>query len=258
MAPPLGKVLGLPRQWDHSLGISHAPSGMPIETPEDSAQSIHSILSILSIKSSVMKKTEETNKTAALKKAVIDARAALKDADVPARCRRQGIDAIQDGILSLRMFGQDMRFDTRSLTLSISGSDEPAKDGDLVLLLHFLGNDFPVRRTGELITFRDFSGGQFYYQPFLARSSQILLKRFGDDAGSLKSNLARLDWEPLASGDVGAFIHAFGPLYGAIVFREGDEEFPATADFLFDSGVKRALRAEDAAVIATRICLALM
>ena len=205
-----------------------------------------------------MKNTLETNKALALKKAVNDARAALNGVDIPGRCRGQGMDGIRDGILSLRMFGQDTRFDTRSLTLTVSGTDEPAKDGDLVLLLHFLRNDFPVRRTGELITFRDFPGGQFYYPSFLSRSTHILLKRFAHDLESLRENLDRLDWEPLTCGDVGAVVHAFGPLFGAIIFRKGDEEFPATADFLFDSGVKRALRTEDAAVIATRICVALM
>jgi hypothetical protein len=108
------------------------------------------------------------------------------------------------------------------------------------------------------VTFRDFPGGQFYYQPFLSRSSQILLKRFGNDVDSLRENLQRLDWTPTGTGDVGACMHALGPLHIALVYRGGDDEFPATADVLFDSGVKRALCAEDAAAVATRICVALL
>ena len=64
--------------------------------------------------------------------------------------------------------------------------------------------------------------------------------------------------EPVDLGDVGARIHAFGNLYATLVYRSGDDEFPATADFLFDSSVERVFCAEDAAFLGSRICLGLL
>jgi len=225
---------------------------------------------------------QPTNKDEALRKAIAEARRELSGIDLSVRCHLLGLCRKERGAGSgeqgkereagsgergagraetsviFRMFGRGVRFDMQDLTLCCADSGDPVKPGDLLLLLHFLKCDFPVFQTGDLVAFRDFPGGQFYYEPFRSRSTKILLGRFGDDVESLRKNLKRLDYTPTGSGDVGAIIHAFGPLHVALVYRAGDDEFPASADFLFDSGVKRALCAEDAAVIATRVCVSLL
>jgi hypothetical protein len=43
-----------------------------------------------------------------------------------------------------------------------------------------------------------------------------------------------------------------------LVYRAGDDEFPASADLLFDACIRRVFCAEDAAVLGSRVCLGLL
>ncbi len=49
-----------------------------------------------------------------------------------------------------------------------------------------------------------------------------------------------------------------GKLHVTLVHHVGDDEFPAGANVLFDSCVKRVFGAEDAAIMAARICSGLL
>jgi hypothetical protein len=109
-----------------------------------------------------------------------------------------------------------------------------------------------------LISFRELPGGQFFWEPFLSRSVRPLLKRIGNNLELLKRNLHSFDWEPASLGDFAARVHALGKVYLTLVYRVGDEEFPPSAELLFDACTKRVYNAEDATVLAGRICLDLL
>ena len=142
--------------------------------------------------------------------------------------------------------------------LILADSGQPAKISDRILVLHYLLCDLPIPGTDELISFRQMDNGQFYLPTFLSRSVRPLAARIGNDLALLKRNLDRFDWEPVSMGDLGARIHAVGKVYVTLIYRLGDEEFPASADILFDAGIKRIFPTEDAAVLASRICLGLI
>lgn len=183
----------------------------------------------------------------------------LRGADLVARCALLGLPAPENGAIRLRAFGEDMRLRVPEFSLeSVPG--KPARPGDHILALHYLQCDLPVKPGGDLITFRDFPGGQFYLEPFLSRTIKPLLRRVGNDPSLLEQKLARYDWSRGAAegGALNARIHALGNLFGTLIWRPGDEEFSPTADFLFDPAAKRALNAEDAAYLASRICLGLL
>ncbi len=85
-----------------------------------------------------------------------------------------------------------------------------------------------------------------------------MVERIGNDLELLKKNLDRFDWEPVSLDDLGARIHAIGKVYVTLIYHLGDEEFPSSADLLFDASIKRVYPTEDAAVLASRICLSLL
>jgi hypothetical protein len=190
--------------------------------------------------------------------AIERARAELTEVNIAARCAALSLPEPAGGRLLLRMFGRECALILNTLELIDPRTGEPAKAGDLILLLHFLQCDMPVVRTGELVSFREFSGGQFYYEPFRSRTVKPLLGRFGGDLDGLRRNLARFDWTPYPRGDVGVRIRALGPLEIVLIYNAPDEEFGASAEVLFDAAAKRALCAEDAAVLASRICIGLL
>jgi hypothetical protein len=182
----------------------------------------------------------------------------LGKADLPDRCTRLGLSKPQDGILKLRALGMDMVLRLSDFQLFPAESDKPSKVSDRILVLHYLLCDLPIRQTNELISFRQMDSGQFYWPAFLSRSVGPLVERIGNDLELLKKNLGRFDWGPVSSGDLGARIHAIGKVYVTLIYYLGDEEFPSSADLLFDASIKRVYPTEDAAVLAGRICLSLL
>jgi Domain of unknown function (DUF3786) len=182
----------------------------------------------------------------------------LNTVDLPTRCRNLGLPQPQSEELCFRAFGEDVVLRLKDWQLFPKGSQEPVKIFNRILVLHYLLCDLPVVFTDRLISFRELIGGQFYWEPFCARSVRPLGKRFGNQLEQLKENLERFDWEPVSIGDLGARVHAIGNLYVTLIYRLGDDEFPAAADLLFDSAIKRIYNAEDATVLASRICLALL
>jgi len=181
----------------------------------------------------------------------------LQLVDLPARCALLKLPAPENGKVSLRAFGIDFELTTDTFELFIRESGQPAKGADRILVLHFLLCDLPLKESDELITFRDFPGGSFYLEPFLSRSVRPLVKRYGNRLDELKAALNRFDFQPLELGDFSARIHAMGCLYITLIYHLGDEEFPAEAELLFNAPTQRALCAEDAAVLAGRICFGL-
>ncbi len=187
-----------------------------------------------------------SNKATAVNEAIRMALEKLKVVNIPAE--KTG---------AMRVFGKDMILDPSDNSLkTLDGQD--AKPADRLLMLHYLLCDLPVKATGELISFRDFTGGQFYFQPFVSRTTNPLLGRFGNNLDSLRKNLDRFDWEKVKIGDFAAKIKTFAELDLTLVYHLGDDEFPPAAEILFDSCIKRVFEAEDAAVLASRVCIGLL
>jgi hypothetical protein len=181
----------------------------------------------------------------------------LKQVDLPARCAALKLPAPVDGRLKLRAFGIDFELTADTFELLVRKTGAPAKEADRILILHLLLCELPLTPSDELITFRDFPGGAFYLEPFLSRTVRPLVKRYGNRLDDLKAAMNRFDFQLLEHGDFSARIHAVGCLYVTLIYRLGDDEFPAEAELFFNAPVKRAFCAEDAAVLAGRICFGL-
>ena len=124
--------------------------------------------------------------------------------------------------------------------------------------MHYLACDLLIELGGDLLSFRDLSGGEFYFGPFQSRTVKPLAESFGNDLDRMKRRLRRFDHVFTEHGDLGARVHGLGHLWITLIYRMGDEEFPAAADVLFDPCIKRVFGAEDAAVMASRICIGLL
>ena len=182
----------------------------------------------------------------------------LTDVDFDQRCPNLGLNQPVDGRLELRMFAIDLVLDLMTFELVAQEGGAPARPADRVLLLHYLQCEFPVEQTGEMISFRNLPGGQFYFSPFQSRTVKPLLVRIGNDVELLRKQLSRFDYTIINGGDYAARIHAVGNLYIDLVYHLGDDEFPPAADVIFDACVQRPFDAENAAVMASRICIGLL
>ncbi|MCF6175640.1 MAG: DUF3786 domain-containing protein [Victivallaceae bacterium] len=196
------------------------------------------------------------SKQDALDKAIEMAIEKLSAIDLNHRLKTVNLPPKADNTVAIRMFGGDMLLNITDFSLT-NLDGKAAKPADRLLLLHYLGCEFHIKKTGELMPFREFTGGQFYLEPFLSRSVQPLAKRFGNDLDSLKKNLNRFDWVQTDIGDFAAVIKTIGEVDVTLVYRLGNDEFAPEAELFFDSCTKKIFNAEDAAVLAGRICFGL-
>jgi hypothetical protein len=197
------------------------------------------------------------SKQEAQKEAIRLAIAKLADIDIISRAKELMLISDAKMEIGLRVFGQDMVLD-ENLKLTNKETGKSARPDETILLMHYLTNEFSVKPTGDLISFRDMPGGQFYLGPFQSRSVKPLVGRIKNDIHLLKKNLDRFDWKETDLGDFSAIVDVFGPVKATLIYHLGDEEFPANAELLFDSSIKHLFVTEDVAVIAGRICIGLL
>jgi hypothetical protein len=172
-----------------------------------------------------------------------------------------GLPSPAGGAVEFRLFGRDARLDLGSLDLRSRDGSAPSQ-AELILFYHYLACEAALSPGGEPVSFRDFPGGIFYWEPFRARSCLPLARRYGADlargAPELRAALDRFDWSGLALGDFGARVHGFGSLYLIIAAYAPEEGLDAEVNVLFEGAARRAFGAEDAAAFASRICLELV
>jgi hypothetical protein len=173
------------------------------------------------------------------------------------RCSRLGLPAPVAGAVDFRLFGSPARLELSTLALAGEGGEERSQT-DRILFYHYFASEGVIQAGGELVSFRDFSGGAFYWEPFRSRTSVPLAAKYGDDFATLRLSLERFDWSELALGDFGARIHGFGNLYLSLVAYRAEEGLASEISVLFDPAVKRVFMAEDAAAFASRICMGLL
>ena len=118
-----------------------------------------------------------------------------------------------------------------------------------VLLLHHLlhadGN--PV--TGRWVAYKDIPGGLLYSGVFARRVTEPLVKKYGTSAKSFREAGTRFSGEMAGVGDASFCLQAFPRVPLQYVLWEGDDEFPPSAQLLFDSSVVHYLPLEDIVVL---------
>lgn len=106
---------------------------------------------------------------------------------------------------------------------------------DRVLILQYLSQATPVVPRNEWISFLQLPGGELHHVPFVNEAIKPLAEKFGSCPQELVLRARELGGTPVTMGDAGAVIAVFPRLPVAVSVREGDEEFPASANILFDA-----------------------
>lgn len=182
----------------------------------------------------------------------------LEKVDLEEQCKLQGFDHFSNGIMPLRIFGQDALFYKSNFDLLLKKNFESVKINHQILFMHYLLCDISFQNTNQYITFRQLPGGQFYWSSFIDKTVKPLVKIIGNDIEKLKNKLSKFDWEQENYGDFSAKIHIVGKIYLLLVYHLGDDEFPAGAELLFDSSISKVYKAEDVSILSSEICLGLI
>jgi hypothetical protein len=178
---------------------------------------------------------------------------ALPGLDPQQTARRAGVTfepSGQDrGEFVVPFFGQLYRVQWPQGTARRATDGRPADIASRILLLHYLLEADGTPMASKWIAFRNLPGGLGYQAAFEGRANRRLARAFGNDRPGFEAAARAVGAEPLAFGDASFLFRVLPRLWMAVVLYVADEEFPASANVLFDASASHYLPTEDMAVL---------
>jgi glutathione S-transferase len=126
------------------------------------------------------------------------------------------------------------------------------KEADIatrILLLHYLLTADGTPLSDRWIAFRNLPGGLGYDGAFQRRANLRLANAFGANRKAFEKAARALSGEQLTFGDASFLFRVLPRVWLAVVLHLEDEEFPASANVLFDAAASHYLPTEDLAVL---------
>lgn len=149
---------------------------------------------------------------------------------------------------TLIFFNDEFHIKTSNRTVKGPGGQD-TKPFISVLLLHYLIYAKEVGLEDKLISFRELSGGDVYYNAFQRRAIIPITNAFGSNCEALRAVGKRIHAEEGEHGDISVKIQVFPRIPVTVILWEGDDEIPPSSIMLFDASIKGLLPTEDVAVI---------
>lgn len=153
------------------------------------------------------------------------------------------------GQIEVRFWGKDyiVRYPEISVEEAATGQEPPI--AIKILILHYLINADGTRLADAWVSFRELPDGHVYDAAFRKRANLRLAQAFGNDLDSFVAAAKALGGERLTYGDASFMFVMFPRIRLAVVLYLADEEFPASANVLFDAVAGHYLPTEDLAVL---------
>lgn len=141
--------------------------------------------------------------------------------------------------LYITYYGQRYAVDRTDGTIVLA--DDPGAAlpfGPQMSIYHLFCYSRPgAMNSGRFVPFRQVKGASPYAPAFERSIAEGLARPFDGRLEALRRASGRLNGEPVPQGDVGCIFHAFECMPVMMVFWDGDEEFPAQANLLFDANI---------------------
>jgi hypothetical protein len=118
-----------------------------------------------------------------------------------------------------------------------------------LLLMHYLLTADGMPQGAAWIAFRNLPGGLGYDAALQGRANVRLARSFGRDRSAFAAAARALGGESLSFGDASFCFRLLPRVWLAVVLHLADDEFPATANVLFDDSASHYLPTEDLAVL---------
>jgi hypothetical protein len=126
-----------------------------------------------------------------------------------------------------------------------------------ILLMRYLCEGNYVPASGKLAAYEELPWGTVYIKQFKGRVIGRLERDFGSDVEVFKKTVESvpgLNFKPFDKGDAGYSFEFINNIWITVMLWEGDDEFPPSAQVLFDESIKHAFNAEDLAVVGDIFC----
>jgi len=173
--------------------------------------------------------------------AQVDAqRAALRarePRDLAFRCGAE----FSDGVLRVKFYGEMHLITFPGLEVSVEATKKVRGMNRTAMFLYYLQTADGSPLKGKWVAFRDLPGGMFYHQAYQGYSGDRLAKTIDNRISVFERAAKNLGGMKLDLGDAAFAFDALPRVRVAAVYHAGDEDFPATANVLFDESASHYL-----------------
>jgi hypothetical protein len=163
-------------------------------------------------------------------------------------------------VFCVRLMGAPYKVSFPQFDARAAGEAEsPAiKDNERLILMRYLCEGRHVPRRGGQLAYDEIPNGALYLSNFRIRCVRRAARSLGGDIKSFEKAMTGFHAERLPHGDAGFRFEFVSGIYMSVILWEGDDEFAASAQIMFDDNFPAAFTAEDAAVAGEiavgRIC----
>ena len=135
----------------------------------------------------------------------------------------------------------DQRYEVDRSNGTISLCDDPGAEvpfSPLMSIYHLFCYSKPgAANSGRFVPFREVKGAAPFAPAFERSIAEELARPFDGRLDALCRACEALKGERVKQGDAGYIFHAFDCMPVMMVFWDGDDEFPAQANLLFDANI---------------------
>lgn len=117
----------------------------------------------------------------------------------------------------------------------IGPEGEDLLESDQILLYQYLSQATGVPVTGRWISYLELPNGEHHYVPFKIEAMGPLARKFGSDLDGFHEAAGKMGGKEIKMGHAGFVIPALPRVPLAVALWEGDDEFPANANVIFDA-----------------------
>lgn len=123
-----------------------------------------------------------------------------------------------------------------------------------LFILYFLMKSRKIKPSGQWVSQKDIPGGAAFFKGPHTIPTDLIINRFNHDIDSFKKACEKLDAIPLEFADAAFKFQITATIPVAVLYWQGDEQFPSEAKLLFDRTIQHHLPLDIIFVLAVEIC----
>jgi hypothetical protein len=171
----------------------------------------------------------------------------------PARLAALTGSVYQDEAFFFKLWDRPLRLTFPALTAHPADRQEELPVFNLALLLYYFNSASGAPETGEWISFADLPDGRFYNQAFQGYTGQELSRCFANDLAGFERAAIQLGGLRQPLGDASFSFRALPRVSLLAIYWQGDEDFPASCQILFDSSASHYLPTDGYAILGSAL-----
>ena len=166
---------------------------------------------------------------------------------------RSGCEQDEGDNFRLSFFWEEYVVSAEDFTVQRADTGEQPASFTQSLILTYLATADGTTPSSRWVGFRDLPDGMFYVQAFEGYSGGRLVRELQGGVTALRRAAEALGGEPLEIGDAGYAFSILPRVHLALVYWEGDEEFPSQARVLFEDTAAHYMSTDGLAILGSQL-----